>query len=194
MPALEFLSAPMRRLIDHAKAAPDHSMGYEGGPKQPALILVGDQGVYLMSNGLPRDVVAPSSEQSFVVHAQGHNPKINHDWYEAKSASFGADDGADTLDIVEDVDLLLRRGEETIRIEITTDHVGLLVPDMSWAKPGMMVAVPSGLGGSFHARIEEITEIDALVKNSGNSGDFDQAPPYRVPLAQLRKLKAKGAA
>lgn len=194
MASLTFGATAVRRIITHAKSAPSHHMGWSEYLPQPAVILVGDQGVYLMSNGEPPLKHRTGSNRNFVAFAKGINPYCDPNWWQAKRESFGADDGTECLLIIDDLQLLIDRGEEDIRLEITDDHTGLLMPDVSWAKPGAIVSVPSGLSGSFRARVEEITEIDALVQNTGNAGDFDDAPPYRVPLAQLRMLKNEGAA
>src|SRR5882672_7090735 len=50
---LKFDLATVQRLVDHARNAP-RSLPYYGGTRaDPALWLVGDHGVYLMSNGQP---------------------------------------------------------------------------------------------------------------------------------------------
>jgi hypothetical protein len=58
------------------------------------LILVSDHGVYLMSNGLPRDVV--NNERSRLSYAQGFNPdSLDFDeWWHNKESMLGGDDMA----------------------------------------------------------------------------------------------------
>lgn len=184
MAVLIFEAISVQRLVEHAKCAPQHAMGYSDAQPKPALMLVGDQGVYLVSNGEPADK-AEDAPSCFVAHARGHNPNIDHDWWDAKRASFGGDDGVEVLDIIPAVDLLLSRGEAEIKIEINDDHVGLLMPDVTWIKPGVSVRVRSGLGGMFNAVILEGSESEALVRRTNNSGDFDAAKPYRVKLGQI---------
>lgn len=186
MAILSFPAAPLHRLIDHARAAPDHNMGWSDAPAQPALFLVGDDGVYLMSNGIPRDLREDGSSGAFVVHALGLNPNTDPDCWEAKRASFGAEDGAETLCLVEEIDLKLRRGEAFIRLEITPDSIALVVPDISWITPGVLVETPSGLGGVFRAEVIRVSDTYAWVQNAGNAADFDKRDPYTVPLAHLR--------
>jgi len=193
MAVLNFNALALRRLVDHAKAAPEHDMGWSEDPAKPALVLVGDQGVYLMSNGKPADQ-REAQKGNYVAYATDHNPNRDTGWWDAKRASFGADDGAETLDIIDSVDLLLKRGETEIRIQIEDDFIGLLMPDISWIKPGAKANVPSGLGGTFSVSVLEVTDLDALVQNAGNSGDFDQAEPYRAQLGKMHPVKIRETA
>lgn len=194
MAILSFHAASVRRVIDHAKSAPEHQMSWTEHLPQPAVILAGDQGVYLMSNGLPSDKRADAPERNFVAHALGMNPKIDPDWYEAKRTSYGRSHGEDLLLIVDTLELLLGRGETFVQIEITEDQIGVLVPNFSWIKEDVLIETPSGLGGIFRARVLSITETHATVQNTGNSEDFDEMPPYAVPFAQLRPVQPKEAA
>lgn|SRR5262245_59177422 len=82
--SLRFDANAVRRVVEHAKAAPEHMEFY--GEKQGArVLLVKDEGIYLMSNGLPRDLMArpfdPSAppptandSTSFVAYAMGYDP------------------------------------------------------------------------------------------------------------------------
>lgn len=189
MAILSFPAAPLRRLIDHARAAPDHNMGWSDAAPQPALFLVGDDGIYLMSNGIPRDLREAGGSGAYVVHALGLNPNTDPDWWEAKRASFGVDDGAETLALIDEIDLQLCRGEAFIRLEITPDAITLVVPDTSWIKPGVLVETPSGLGGVFRAEVIRVSDSYAWVQNAGNTADFDKRDPFTVPLAHLRPAR-----
>ena len=193
MAILTFYTKHVARIVAHAKASPAHEMGWTSHLPQPAVTLAGDNGVYLMSNGLPRDQRAPEKPGNYVAFAQGMNPNIDANWYDAKIAAYGGDDGADCLLIIDELQLLIDRGEEVIKLEITEDHIGLLVPDVSWIKKGVMVKTPSGLGGVFHARVRSVTDTHASLQNEGNADDFDDAPPYLVPLGKLRALETKVA-
>jgi hypothetical protein len=97
---LTFNREGVERLLSHAKAAPEHSPTYgQEPPIKPGLILVGDQGVYLMSNGLPM-LKVDNSESNFVVYADQINPDtMPFDvWWAVKESAFGGDDGADPID------------------------------------------------------------------------------------------------
>lgn len=84
-------------LCDHALTAKEHAAGYEAGHPRPGLVLVGDDGVYLMSNGLPPLPRRDGKPGNRVVYAHGMNPETDDDWYDTKVAVFGGDDGADLL-------------------------------------------------------------------------------------------------
>lgn len=59
------------------------------------LWLVGDSGVYLMSNGKPgqKDENHPDPRQCLVAYALGMNPDLDESYYETKRQVFGGDDG-----------------------------------------------------------------------------------------------------
>ena len=59
MPVLRFKAGDVRRVVEHSIAAPRQSdVAYTTKPVEaPAVLLVHEQGVYLMSNGQPRDIV-----------------------------------------------------------------------------------------------------------------------------------------
>jgi hypothetical protein len=103
---LTFNRAGVARLLAHAQQAPRQKPSYAetAGRKAPvpALWLVGDQGVYLMSNGdpgLPSDDPKAGQGGQFVVYADQINPltmAFDH-WYQVKRRVFGGDDGVETL-------------------------------------------------------------------------------------------------
>lgn len=64
-----------------------------GKDQKPGLWLVGDHGVYLMSNGKLLDGAKP-----LVVYAEECDPRANDDWFEVKRRTFGGDDGVDFID------------------------------------------------------------------------------------------------
>lgn len=68
------------------------SYGQDENPEQ-GFWIVGDQGVYLMHNGM-----FPDGEKAVVIYAEECNPEKTHDWYEVKRATFGGDDGVDAID------------------------------------------------------------------------------------------------
>jgi hypothetical protein len=66
----------------------------------PGLTLVGDHGVYLMSNGLPPlQDPSPEISRSLVAYALGINPEQDSMWLDAKRAAFGGDDGTEPIDL-----------------------------------------------------------------------------------------------
>ncbi|ANH08948.1 DUF3085 domain-containing protein [Shinella sp. HZN7] len=64
-----------------------------GKDQKPGLWLVGDHGVYLMSNGQLLDGAKP-----LVVYAEECDPSTNDDWFDVKRRTFGGDDGVDFID------------------------------------------------------------------------------------------------
>jgi hypothetical protein len=58
------------------------------------VLLVHDQGVYLMSGAEPRDLVGPGC---FCAYAQGMNPDKDEDWWSTASDAVGGDDFGEKL-------------------------------------------------------------------------------------------------
>ena len=93
MPVLRFKAEDVRRVVEHSVAAPRQSdVAYTTKPVEaPAVLLVHEQGVYLMSNGQPRDIVgADAADRSFC--AYGCHPEKDADWYETARGLVGGDD------------------------------------------------------------------------------------------------------
>ncbi|ETR79333.1 hypothetical protein X566_00010 [Afipia sp. P52-10] len=64
-----------------------------GKNEKPGVWLVGDEGVYIMSNGKLAE-----GQRSLVVYAEECDPKTNPDYWHYKRQYFGGDDGIDFLD------------------------------------------------------------------------------------------------
>ena len=98
---LTFPLASVREVIARGRADAQANGGFRnpyyglmpGKDEQPGLWLVGDQGVYLLSNGK-----LAGSQNPFVGYAEECNPATNDDWFEVKRRTFGGDDGVDFLD------------------------------------------------------------------------------------------------
>lgn len=121
------------RLLQHSKQATDHRMLYEGPEtKQPGLWLVGDDGIYLMSNGLPPLWVDPEAKEedkkNVVSYARECNPHTMHfdAWWASKRASWGGDDSI-VFFTAEELDQALKTYplEEPLALEIGRDSIGL---------------------------------------------------------------------
>jgi hypothetical protein len=93
-----------RELYDHARSCSHHRKAYGRDP-EPALWLVHDQGVYLMSSGIPHLERPDKPEASKVVYAQDCNPDVDEDWWDNARDLVGGDDFVEAiaLDIVERV-------------------------------------------------------------------------------------------
>ena len=64
-----------------------------GKDEKPGLWLVGDQGVYIMSNGKLAD-----GQRPLVVYAEECHPDGDPAWWHYKERHFGGDDGIELLD------------------------------------------------------------------------------------------------
>lgn len=60
---------------------------------KPGLWLVGDEGVYILSNGKLTERQRP-----LVVYAEECDPKTNHNYWHYKRQHFGGDDGVEFID------------------------------------------------------------------------------------------------
>ncbi|MCP1761961.1 DUF3085 domain-containing protein [Bradyrhizobium japonicum] len=129
-----FNAADVRRVVEHSIAAPKQGetvMDYApktGKPMTkpvpaPSVLLVHDQGVYLMSNGEPRDVI---SQTSFVAYARGCHPIADSDWWETSRALVGGDDFSETLPWAAEFKALLDRGAKTIALEFRDDAIEIV--------------------------------------------------------------------
>ena len=105
---LKFDLAVVRRLVDHARNAPE-SLPYYGGTRaEPALWLVGDHGVYLMSNGKPAlgadgQLIADDDKgvRRLTARAVGCDPAVDtfDSWWPIHNAIAGGDDFVQLLPI-----------------------------------------------------------------------------------------------
>ena len=112
---LVFKLKDLQPLIAHALAAPRHKMGYATDQKPaPALFLVKDEGIYLMSNGEP-GLMAKGKNRHQVVYAAGHAPEDG--W-------LGGDDFAETLELPFFA-TALQQGKTEIHITLTETKMTL---------------------------------------------------------------------
>lgn len=114
-------------LAQHALNAPEQCAVYGVPATGPALHFVHDHGVYLMSNGLPRDLVAGSgSERCRIAYADGCDPTVDSfdDWYGTSRDLVGGDDFVEELPIGEG-DLFLRNCTEfeEFFVEVTRSNL-----------------------------------------------------------------------
>lgn len=91
-----------------------------GKDEKPGVWLVGDEGVYIMSNGKLAD-----GQRSFVIYAEECDPKTNPDYWHYKRQYFGGDDGIDFLD----AELLVR----SIEALASATHLKIAITDDSMA-------------------------------------------------------------
>jgi hypothetical protein len=131
---LTFNRNEVEKLVTHTKNAEEHMPLYGMAETQRAgLWLVGDEGVYLMSNAkdhLRRDESDPKDKRSFVAYAKQCDPnKLEFDeWWDNKRASFGGDDGAEFIPI-EDIEGGLENSkvkDGDLTIDVTPQSIGVL--------------------------------------------------------------------
>lgn len=88
---------------------------------KPGLLLVGDQGVYFMSNA---KLDLPKGQRHDVAYAVEANPNEVpfDDWWDAKNRSFGGDDGVEVIEL-ETIEQWLARGTgEYVQLDLEPDR------------------------------------------------------------------------
>lgn len=131
---LDFLKRDVQKLVEHSKNFEEHVPIYgDESTKRPGLLIVGDEGVYLMSNGNPglfKDgalgLTTPDNP-AFVVYANECNPNTLpfEEWCRVKNESFGLDDGVDFLE-VDFIEAALLRPSEYIQLEVSEEGIDAL--------------------------------------------------------------------
>lgn len=89
---------------------------FSGKDERPGLWLVGDEGVYLLSNGK-----LATGQRALVCYAEECDPKTNPDYWHYKRQHFGGDDGIEFLDAVELETLMAAVPGATHLTIVTTD-------------------------------------------------------------------------
>lgn len=100
MGACVFETKEILRCVEHTLAAEAWEVGYLPPTDEPGLILVHDQGIYLMSGGAPRDLI--NEKTSYVVYAKNCNPEKDEDWWENSRDLVGGDDFAEFIPVSAD--------------------------------------------------------------------------------------------
>ena len=124
MSRLVFKAEDLRRIVTHALAAPSHSVGY-GGVKGD-VILVHDQGVYLMSAGQPRDLISEGGVSSYVAYAEGCDPGKDSAWWERARELVGGDDFGEHFPWAKGIGAAIDAGATTVAIDITQESISLV--------------------------------------------------------------------
>ena len=129
--SLYFDAQDVRRVIEHSisaeKQADKTVYDAEGGKKvairEPAVILVHDYGVYLMSNGQPRDLI--DDKRSFVAYARGCNPSRDANYRVRSRELVGGDDFSRVLTMAHDLKILVDTGATTIVLNLHEDRIDI---------------------------------------------------------------------
>ena len=119
----------IRKVIDRGIADAAANGGFRnpyyglrpGEGEKPGLWLVGDEGVYVMSNGKLADGMKP-----LVVYAEECHPTGNPDWWDYKRRWFGGDDGIEYLDADQLTPFLNQGPPHThLQMRLTDDSISL---------------------------------------------------------------------
>ena len=95
-----FNTTELKRCVQHALNANQWEMPFaEDETPGPALLFVHDDGVYLMSNGIPRDFSDDTEARSYTAHAATTKPNVDEDWWHNAAALVGGDDFVEILAI-----------------------------------------------------------------------------------------------
>jgi hypothetical protein len=90
-----------------------------GEGEKPGLWLVGDEGVYIMSNGKLAE-----GERALVLYSEQCHPVGNRDWWQYKRRYFGGDDGVEFIAAEQLVPLFDRNLRAThINMDLTEDEI-----------------------------------------------------------------------
>lgn len=95
------------------------------------LFLVGDQGLYLMSNGTPGLLVEEGKSHHVVAYAKESDPTAGGefgDWYDAKVRIFGGDDGACSLPLSMFDEVLNLPDNAVFKVKITSRNIQIINP------------------------------------------------------------------
>jgi len=119
----------VRKVIDRGKADAAINGGFRnpysgmkpGEGEIPGLWLVGDQGVYIMSNGK-----LPDGQSPLVVYSEECHPVGNPDWFHYKHRHFGGDDGIEFIDAEQLIPMFDRNLRCThLNVQLTERQVSL---------------------------------------------------------------------
>ena len=132
MANLKFNNTDVLRCVEHALAAPKHGKGYgDNGEAVPALFFDKDEGLYVMSNGEPRDPITTTSpngkhqiEGSFVAYAAGYDP-AKHDagvLHDKCSYAVGGDYFGETIPLTPAIVSNIRKGSDLF-IDVTASQL-----------------------------------------------------------------------
>ena len=197
MAILKFSASAVAAQIAHARACKTFLPNWNGPVDRPALILIVGNGVHLRSNGIDgtttRIVTTEQADPSFAF-ADGMNPFRDTDWMAQRRMAFRDLTGQFYTDILDDVQMLLDRGHDTIRLATDGHTIRVFARRAADYLIGGTYDVPSGLGGTFRVILMDATDTQALVQNRGNCEDFDEMLPYRVPLDALIEIDGRRVA
>jgi hypothetical protein len=142
MARLVFDAKDVKRVVEHALAAPAHQekvIDYDKEfkaitePGKPAVILVHDEGVYLMSNGTPHDpadLTTPDHKRFCAYALNCHPERDGDDCWDNSRELVGGDDFAETLPWCEPIKAYLDAGATHIIINFGARQLSLSAKGM----------------------------------------------------------------
>jgi len=160
------------------------------------IVLVGDQGIYLMSNGMPALLAEEGKTRNVIAYAKESDPtdETNEDWYDAKVDIFGGDDGTIPLPLSMFVEAMKLPDSATLKVNITSRHVTVVVPakQVKLAK-GMKLKFekPFNLKG---VKQSSLFIIENVPGNILMALDEDGKPLHRCKISDIRKYVRSGNA
>lgn len=93
-----------------------------------SLLLVGDDAIYFMSNGLP-SLPAPDGGPNRVVYAQECDPRQDPDgWYDAKRRIWGGDDSGERLELSMFRRLMEWPDDAIFTVSVSTKRIAINLP------------------------------------------------------------------
>jgi len=119
----------VRKVIDRGIADAAANGGFRnpyygtkpGEGEKPGLWLVGDEGVYILSNGKLADGARP-----LVVYSEECHPVGNPDWFDYKRRWFGGDDGIEFIEAGQVLPLINRDFRYThLRVQLNEHDISL---------------------------------------------------------------------
>lgn len=92
-----------------------------------SLWLVGDSGIYLMSNGTPRMLVKEGESRNVVAYAAEANPNTDPSGcWDAKQHIFGGDDGSEPLSLAMFERVMRLPDSASFKIKITSRQISVI--------------------------------------------------------------------
>jgi len=111
--AVHSIPAPeqMPHLVDFSQEG-DQPLPQYHIPTEPCVLLLHPDGVYLISNGRPHDLLdgTPEHGRRFVACADACHQRFDHEWFETARRFVGADDFSETLTWANAILKLVRNG------------------------------------------------------------------------------------
>ena len=116
----------LKAIMEHTMNA-DEWRGTYGVELDQSVVLVHDEGVYLMSAGTPGLMKNPDDKEStrhLVVHAEGCNPEDEDHW-DTSRRLVGGDDFAELLP-ADGFNRMIAEGHEVIGLEVLPDSITIM--------------------------------------------------------------------